>query len=371
MSRQQIPGEMAKDGLDALVSFSIENVYYTSGTMLLTQRIIPTRLAASVLYADRTATFIVCGIEEGQVRAESWIKDIRTYVEFQESPLGVLAKVLTEKGLSAGRIGLEMKYLAVAYFRELAVLLPKATFRDGDDLLERVRVIKTKDEIDLLRKGATATDRAIRSAFEAARTGTSEAEMSEAMRTDILQTGADGVAFVVMTTGENSKLVHPTPSNTRIRPGDVVRTDFGGYYGSYFGGYFSDIARTAIAGKPTEKQRATYQRLFEVHDVLLRNVKPGVRACDLYELCRKGFAERGLAFHMPHMGHNIGVFIHEAPMLNPLTTDELRPGMVLAIEPIHREDGFIYHLEDEIVVTESGYELLSPAYDWSKLLTIS
>lgn len=371
MSRQQIPVLMREAGLDALVAFSMENVYYCAGTMLLTQRMIPTRLAMTVWQADGTATMIVCGIEVAQVRAETWIKDVRTYVEFKDSPLVELAKLLKEKGLERGRIGLENKYLAAAYYRELAAQLPQATLVDGDDIFETARMIKSPEEVELLRKAAAMTDKAIRHAFESAHLGTTEQAMSDSMGKDILRDGADGVAFVVMTTGENSKLVHPMPSTTPIRANDVVRTDFGGHYGSYFGGYYSDIARTAVAGKPTDKQRDAYKNLFEVHDLILRSVKPGVRACDLFELCRKEFERRKVDFHSPHIGHNMGVFIHEKPMLNPQTTIELQPGMVLAIEPIHVQDGFIYHIEDELVVTPTGHDLLTPAYDWAELLTIS
>jgi Xaa-Pro aminopeptidase len=371
VSRQDLPAQLQAGGLDALVAFSLENVFFTSGTMLLTQRMIPTRLAITITYPDGGATMVVCSIEIAQVSAETWIKDIRTYTEFKDSPIAVLASVLKEKGLGSKRIGLELGYLAAAYHHELEGLLPAAQLVRGDGLLDRARVIKSADEIAIMRKAAIGTDSAIRTAFEGAHIGTTEAQMHETMRSELLRQGADGVAFVVMTTGENSKLVHPTPSQTRIKAGDLVRTDFGGFYGSYYGGYYSDLARMAIAGKPSDKQRDTYLRLREVFELLLRKAVPGAGASELYELCRSSFEQRGLTFTMPHIGHNIGVFIHEHPMLNPLTADVLEPGMVLAIEPITVVDGYIYHCEDEVVITEAGNELLSPAHDWSELMTIS
>lgn len=371
MSRQQIPTLMQSAGLDALVAFSTENVYYSAGTMLLTQRMIPSRLAIVVWYADGAATMIVCSIEIAQVRSESWIKDVRTYTEFQDSPVAVLARLLEEKGLAAGRIGLESAYLPAANHRELVELMPHGKLVDGDRVFDAARVIKSPEEIEILRKLAIDTDSAIRKAFSLARIGTSEIEMHDTMRQEVLRRGEDGVAFVVMTTGANSKLVHPTPSAMKIQAGDIVRTDFGALRGSYFGGYLSDLARTAFAGKPKVAYADTYKRLREVYDIVLREVKPGVRACDLYELCRSSFAARGLDFRTPHIGHNIGISIHENPMLNPVTTAELQPGMVLAIEPITFLDGFIFHVEDELVVTETGHELLSPAYDWSDVFTIS
>jgi Xaa-Pro dipeptidase len=362
---------MSKDGLDALVAFSMENVFYSSGTLILTQRLIPSRLAMTIWYGDGTASMLVCSIELAQVKAESRISDIRTYTEFTDSPMRCLALILAEKGLDTGRIGLELSYLSASHHRELVGLLPQATLTDGDGIFDRARVIKSPEEIAIMRKAATATDNAIRKAFDGAHIGTTEIEMYETMRAELLGGGADGVAFAVMTTGENSRQVHPTPSSTPIRAGDIVRTDFGGLIGSYYGGYFSDLARLAIAGKPTTQQVDAYRRLREVYELVLRNVKPGVRACDLYALCKTSFADRGLEFRMPHIGHNIGVFIHEQPMLTPTTTAILEPGMVMAIEPITLHDGYILHVEDELVITDTGHELLSRAHDWSELHTIA
>ena len=371
MSRQDLPRHIEAAGLAAVVAFSLENVYFTSGTMLLTQRMIPSRLAMTVTYADGSASMIVCSIEVAQVQAETWIKDVHTYTEFVDSPVAALASLLRARGLASDRVGIESNYLATAYQRELVKLMPELQLCDADSIFDKARVIKSAEEIELLRRGAVGTDQAIRRAFESAEIGMTEAQVYETMRSEVLKNGADGIAFAVVTTGDNSRLVHPQPSKTPIKSGDVVRTDFGAFYGAYYGGYYSDLARFAIAGKPTDRQRDTHNRLREVHDLLLRSARPGARACDLYELCRTSFEERGLAFRMPHIGHNIGVFIHEEPMLSPRTQDELRPGMVMAIEPITLLDGYIFHCEDEIVITERGNELLSPAASWAELMTIS
>src|SRR5450756_645046 len=110
---------MAGANLDALVAVSPENVLYSSGTNIMTQRLIPDRLALVAWGRDETETFVVCTIEEAQARAESWIADIRGYVEFAESPIAVLAAVLKERGFARGRIGIQMRYLVANFYREL------------------------------------------------------------------------------------------------------------------------------------------------------------------------------------------------------------------------------------------------------------
>jgi Xaa-Pro aminopeptidase len=370
MSRSDLERHVRDSALDVVVAASPENVYFLSDTLLLTQRLIPTRLALVVWSSEADPVLIVCTIEEEQVRNESSIRDVRGYFEFKQSPIAVLADVLTEKGLAAGRIGIESRFLAHRYFRELAELLPRATLVDGDEVLDRARVIKSSDEIDRLTRAAQITDRAIRLAFEGAGLGTTELHMADTMASELLSGGANGVAFNVMTTGVHSSMAHPLPSRLEIKPQDVVRTDFGGNFGAYFGGYYSDLARTAVAGTPSQQQETTYKKLFEVHDLLLRTIKPGVRPADLYAQCKSAFEQRGLAFSVPHIGHNIGIVLHEDPMLSPFGQDELQAGMVLAVEPITRSEGMIFHIEDMVVVTESGCRPLSDPYPWSELMRI-
>lgn len=370
MNRAHLGPFLADAGLDALVAVSLENVLYSSNVPIMTQRMIPSRLAFVVWTPDDEATMIVCTIEEAQVRAESWITDIRGYVEFADSPMAALADVLREKGLAAGRIAIETAYLGHRYHAELAGLLPGATLLDGDEVFDAARLVKAPHELETLERAAITTERAIRHAFATAAIAETEVVVADRMAAELRRGGADGVAFTVLATGPNAHLVHPSPGQEKLDPGNVLRTDFGGHFGAPYAGYLSDLARTAVVGRATPGQRDTYARLFEVHTSLLEMLRPGVRACDVYEAARRGFEERGLAFRMPHVGHSIGLSIHEMPMLSPKTTAELRAGMVMAIEPITITSDGIFHVEDMIQITETGVRLLSPAHDWADLPVI-
>lgn len=366
MKREKILSALAASDLDALVAVSPENTYYSTDVPMLTQKIIRDRLAMVVWTQAAEPVWILCTIEEAQARAESWIKDIRGYVEFQTSPVELLADILTERQLARGRIGIEKRYLSTHYWEELQRLLPQATFVACDRLFDKVRMLKTPDEIRLLRDAAQATDRAIRKGFESARLGHTERGTAELMGDELRKGGAENVAFVILATGPNAAMAHPVPGETTMAPGQILRTDFGGY----FRWYYSDLARTAICGKPTAAQREAYERLVQVQAEVIQAMRPGVRACDLYNLCKRRFGEVGLTFRMPHIGHSIGIDIHEYPMLNPQTTEELQPNMMFAVEPVHRGTEGLYHIEDLVLVTERGSQVVSRSTDWEPLLTI-
>ena len=105
------------------------------------------------------STLIVATQEEGYCREKGWIEDIRGYVQHVKSPIDVLAEVLQEKGLSAGRIGFEPSYLSVDFHKEMVASLPEAQFQACEKLLERVRMIKSDSEIEVLKRAAIATER--------------------------------------------------------------------------------------------------------------------------------------------------------------------------------------------------------------------
>src|SRR3972149_5227230 len=132
--------------LDAIVASSLENTYYFSGSYVMTIRAIPDRLAQVIIPKEGAPSFLVCVIEESLVRKESPIEDIRPYVEFAENPVDVLGKVLEEKGLHHGTIGIEVRHLSAAYWERLNRVAPGVTWRPAATLPGPIRAIKTRPE---------------------------------------------------------------------------------------------------------------------------------------------------------------------------------------------------------------------------------
>jgi Xaa-Pro aminopeptidase len=358
---------LGESGFDAVVATSQPNVFYTSGAYIMTQVRIPDRLAMTVLPASGDDALLVCNIEESLARQESWIHDVRSYVEFAESPMHLLAEVLKEKGLAQGHIGIEGRRLGAAYYQELSDALPEATLGMCDWLFYHVRSIKTKGEIQRFAEAGRATERAIADAFRQAKVGDTERDLLRAIRENAGLYGATGIVFGILAVGDQSHEAHPPARERPIERGDLVRVDFG----ASWDGYASDIARMAVVGEASRVQAETYKKVRGVQRGTIEFMKPGVRACDVYNCVVEGYAKVGIEYPGPHCGHGFGFETHETPMLQPYNEEELLPNMLLCIEPVHfNEELGGYQLEDLVLITETGSEILTNQEDTEELFVI-
>jgi Xaa-Pro aminopeptidase len=358
---------MRDAGLDAVIAVSPENTYYLSGTRIDTQVSIRDRLAIVLWPCGEEPSFIVCNLEEAQARAESSIKDIRSYFEFKTSPVALLADLIKERGLSGKKLGLEMRYLSAHYFVELESLMAGARFVDCSELLEKVRMIKTPDEIELMKKSFLLTDQVIRKTFLNIKIGKTERETGTEMQVNLLQAGADAQAFLTLPFGEHGVQTHPSAGEREARPGDIIRTDFGGV----FKGYVTDLARTCAVKSPGQRQLDIYRWLWDVHERCIQKMQPGTPVPIVYGFMKDLYEKAGMGWARPHVGHSLGLVVHEYPMIMPYADEELAPNMIVCIEPNHLVPGVEkYHVEDAILITDRGPEIISRSADWSQLLIV-
>jgi Xaa-Pro aminopeptidase len=360
---------LSESGWDVLVASSQANVFYTSGAFISTQASIPDRLALVVLPRSGQHVLILCNIEESLGKEESWIEDIRSYVEFARSPLSLLAEVVAEKGLAGGRIGIEKKHLSTAHFEELTKALPRAEFGGCDGLFDSVRATKTDSEVRVLAEAFAIAEGAVYTGFSKAEAGMTERAVLDIMG-DCAVTHGAGRGSGVLASGTNTAHPHWDAGNRKLQEGDLVRVDF---FGGRYRGYLYDLARTAVVGKPTPEQRDTYHRLWEVHKKTISFMSPGVRACDVYQRYLRALEEEHVQSDWvnPHVGHGIGIKGHEDPMLQPYEECELRPNMVFCVEPVYLVPGVCaYHIEDLVQITQHGSDILSQLHDTSDILVI-
>jgi Xaa-Pro dipeptidase len=342
--------------LDAIVASSLENTYYFSGSHIMTIRSIPDRLALLLVPRDGDPTFLVCVIEESLVRKESSIHDVRPYVEFGENPVDLLGKVLDEKGLAQATIGFESRHLSAMYRERLSRVVPQATWQPVDHIFGRLRALKAKSEVDALVRGAEATERAILDSWDGARAGHTERAIALSMSDAMLRRGLDVVSFLCMGAGAHCGDAHPTPGSRALRPGDLIRCDVGGLYRRYQ----TDVARTGVVGKPSPKQQHRYKAVFEAQRRVIEAMKPGTPAGKLWHLAAETVQSYGYPFTAPHIGHSIGIGLHEEPMLQPYNEMTLEENMLFYVEPFIRTGPRdAYHVEDLVRVTPDGGLLLT------------
>ncbi len=348
---------MIKNRMDALVVISPENVLYSTGAYIMSQKLIRDRLEIALFLPDREPIFIVCGIEESGIKEQTWIKNIRPYVEFKESPVQFLVDALIEMGLEKGHVGIEKHYWNAYYYTELINAVPDATFVECQRIFEDVRMIKDPDEVEILAKASKATRKALEAAFLTAKSGDTELDIAKQIKNNLMNQGADEMAFLVLGTGKRSMLVHPMPSDITLSPGDIVKADYGGL----FSGYYSDLARSVVVEKPSQIQGEVYKKLATIQKKIINAMKPGIRCCDLFNKCKELYEENELPFIMPHIGHGLGLGLHEDPILSPLNEKKLQKNMVINVEPLVIADGFCIHLEDLVLITDNGVKILTGA----------
>jgi len=329
---ERFTNALAQSDFDVVVAASPENTWYLSEAVIDTQRTLPERLALVAWPKHGEPVHIVCTNEQIQARRDSWIPELRGYIEYKESPMGHLAQALSEKGAAQGTIGIEKRFLTAHYFEQLAELLPRARFVEVGPFFDRVRAIKTPEEIARMEHAAQATERAIREAFEAARPGMTERQVGVALSSALVRNGADYQAFQVLAAGHNTTTTHHRAGDYVIQRGDLMRTDFGGIFP---GGYYSDLARTVCVGRPRPDQEDLYKAIWEEHERLIRMMRPGLPCEDLYYAHKRAWEQRGWPMVRPHIGHSIGIGLHQYPLLRPGEKAVLEPGMCMAMEPNH------------------------------------
>lgn len=360
---------MKAAGLDAAVVASPENFFYMSGVKIQTQVLIRDRLALCITTGEGKSTLVVNKNEEGQTKRYSWVEDVRTYIEFHESPMKMVAAVLEEKGLAKARVGVEKKYITAAYFEDLQSRLSGATLLPCDGVFDNARMVKTAPEIQRMRLAARGTDEAISRALAAARPGDPEHRLARTMADSLFDIGKGEFRDITwgVASGPNILTTHYWAGDRQIAPGEMVRINVR----SAYMGYYSHLYRMAVVGEPNDRQKSWYAKGREIHYRSIDRLRPGGRMCDLFHAARKDMEDAGIEFRSAHVGHSTGIALHENPRIQALDETVIVPGMVFAPEPIVRDPGYaVYHLEDLVLVTEKDPELLSNVTNTEKLIVI-
>lgn len=347
---------MAEDGIDVAVIISPANTIYFSETYIMTQKDIPDRLAITVLPLSGEPAIIACCIEQNTVDSETWIKDRRYYVEFQQSPIDFLADVLEERGLADARIGIELGYLTASYYQELMHRMPNINLVNCKRIFEKVRMIKEPKEIKYLADAANITRVAMEKGLQEVHPGCTEREFANKVKTYMINDGLSAIDFFVMGACEKSVLVHALPTDNVMRGGDQMRLDFGGVGEGH---YLSDFARTVMVGELNQKYVDIYTKMCETQEEIFSHIRAGVPASELFRVCADGMTKRGLPFNIPHIGHSLGIECHEFPMLSPVEDFALEENMVFNFEPVVMTEGRMFHFEDLVLVKKDGFEILS------------
>lgn len=259
------------------------------------------------------------------------------------------------------RIGFESHKVTVAVLDQLqgAPGADTVEWVATRDLVERIRGVKSAQELVLLQRAIDIADACFEYILEKMKPGVTEREVAWQMEVFMREQGASALSFPsIVASGTNGALPHARPSDKPLRAGEFVTLDFG----CVWEGYNSDMTRTVFIGEPTEKDAAMYELVLTAQEAGVAAVRPGVVAKDVDKVSRDIIADAGYGERFGHgLGHGIGMEVHEEfPRLSPLGEVTLEPGMVASVEPgVYIPGWGGIRIEDLVVVTEDGARVLT------------
>ncbi|WP_304608780.1 Xaa-Pro peptidase family protein [Planomicrobium sp. CPCC 101079] len=340
---QKLRTEMEKQQLEALLVTSRYNLRYVTNF---------TGSAGLALVTKDKAWFITDFRYTEQATAQATEFEV---VQAKTNLLEEVAELAKEYGV--GTISFEQEYMTYATFVQYQEKLD-AQLKPVSGLIEKIRMIKTPDEVEILKQAAKIADAAYEHICGFIRAGRTELEVSNELEFFMRQQGATSSSFdIIVASGLRSALPHGVATGKVIEQGELVTLDFGALYN----GYISDITRTVAVGEPSEQLKEIYQIVLDSQVLGVEKIGPGMTGIEADAIARDYIKSKGYGEAFGHStGHGIGLEVHEAPGLSSKSETVLEPGMAVTVEPgIYLPGIGGVRIEDDILITESGNERLT------------
>ncbi|MBP5184499.1 MAG: aminopeptidase P family protein [Lachnospiraceae bacterium] len=333
---------MKDNGLDAIVFTNHYNIRYLTGytgdtgILLLTAK-------KGFLLTDFRYIF----------QAENEAKDVEVEDVAKNGYTGLMKQIFADNGVKTA--GFEGEH---TLFSELSGWKKKCRgvkFVDVDAQLSELRIIKTPEELEKLRMAEHIGDLAFEDILKYLKPGVTELEIAARLEFSLKMHGAEAISFdPIVASGVNSSMPHAIPSGKKIEKGDFVTMDFGCKYQ----GYCSDMTRTVVVGKASDKQKKVYNKVLEAQLAVLSKLKPGLTGVEIDKIARDIIDASEFKGSFGHgLGHGVGLYIHETPNANARYDKKMKAGMTLTDEPGIYLAGFGgVRIEDMGAFTAKGFE---------------
>lgn len=369
--RMRVFQEIGQKDLGAMVLFNPTSIFYLTGFPFM-----PTeRPAALVLHGDSKSLLYLPRLEQEHAAETADVDEVCCYSEYpgETHPMHLLAETIGDLGLSGAAIAADAPGYGSGYGYDgprLEEVLPDARISLLPKMIEGHRMIKSEQEIALIRESCRWGNLAHALLQEYSLPGRTETEIATAASREATQTmiktlgpgfeprgGHGAYAGFRGQIGPNSALPHAVTKNLILRRGDVLVT---GATATVWG-YDSELERTMFVQEVSAEQRHFFDLMVRVQDIAFEAIKPGIPCSEVDRAVRSFYDSENLwPYWRHHVGHALGILGHEAPFFDIGDQTEIRPGMVFSVEPglyVPGLGGFRH--SDTLVVTETGIELLT------------
>jgi Xaa-Pro dipeptidase len=351
-------GLMRANGIDALMLTGGTSMEYFTGIKWGLSE----RLLAAIIPASGSAFLVTPKFEEERAMEQAHLgplgKDADVYAwEEDEDPYALIAKGFRSRGMATATVGAEETVRFV--FADGVAHLPAVKVVSGTPVTAGCRTVKDAHEIALMRLASQVTLKAYEAAWKSLKEGMTQSDFANLVQLAHRQLGFEGSAGVQV--GKFSALPHGSATPQVVREGTILLIDGG----CKVEGYSSDLSRTFVLGKATQRMKDVFEVEFKAQTTAVKTARPGLPCEAVDAAARKVIVDAGFGpdykYFTHRVGHGMGMDGHEWPYLVRGNKLPLAPGMVFSDEPgIYIPGEFGIRLEDDMVITESGAELLTP-----------
>jgi Xaa-Pro dipeptidase len=281
------------------------------------------------------------------------------YSENPETWKVAFQAAMEDSGLTESHIGVEPRYLRVLELHLLESAAPRARFINAEECIATLRMYKSADEIDAMRKAVDIAQRALQATLPQIKIGRTERQIASELVIKLFEYGSEPKLpfFPIVSAGPNSANPHATPTDRLLQNGDLLVIDWGASYR----GYYSDITRTFAVGEVESELTQIAKIVTEANAAGRNTAGPAIPAAKVDEAARGIITNYGYAQYFTHRtGHGLGLEGHEEPYIRDDNLLQLEPGMTFTIEPgIYLPERGGVRVEDDVVITSTGADCLT------------
>ncbi|USS87770.1 Xaa-Pro peptidase family protein [Fructilactobacillus hinvesii] len=313
------------------------------------------RVLALVVFPDQEPFLFAPALEVEDIQNTGWTHPVYGYLD-HEQPFAMIAAHVKERVDHPVKWGIQKNQLTVARLQALQSEFPTAQFTtDLTPVIERMRLIKTPDEIEKLRVAGKEADFAFQVAFDTIAPGKTEADVAAEIEYQLKKRGVMEMSFATLVqAGKHASQPHGDTAMNKIQEHELVLLDLG----TVHEGYISDASRTVAVGTISDQLQEIYSVCLQAQLAAQAAVRPGITAAELDRIARDIIDEAGYGQYFIHrLGHGMGMSEHEFPSIMEGNDLKLAENMCFSIEPgIYIPGVAGVRIEDCVRVTDDGCE---------------